>query len=242
MLAQVHSFVLQGIEPIACEVEVDVGEAGMPKTTIVGLPDAAVKESIERVRSAIVNSGYPFPLTRLTVNLAPADIRKEGPSFDLPMAVGLLLTEKMVRSTKHKRLLFAGELALDGRLRPITGAINLALLCRRLELDGIIIPADNAAEASAVQGVNVYPLETLASVVGFLNDEVEIEPYASVDAQAILQQQTPAVDFGDVRGQEPAKRALAIAAAGRHNVIMLGPAGTDRNSDSLHYVEQHLPG
>lgn len=228
MLAQVHSFVLQGIEPIACEVEVDVGESGLPKTTIVGLPDAAVKESIERVRSAVVNSGFPFPLTRLTINLAPADIRKEGPSFDLPMAVGLLLTEKMIRTSRHKRLLFAGELALDGRLRPISGAINLALLCRRLELDGIVIPADNAAEASAVEGVHVYPVETLASVASFLNEELEIEPFACVDADAILQQQIPAVDFGDVRGQEPAKRALAIAAAGRHNVIMLGPAGTGK--------------
>ena len=117
MLAQVHSFVLEGIEPIACEVEVDVADQGLPKTTIVGLPDAAVKESIERVRSAVINSGYPFPLTRLLVNLAPADIRKEGPSFDLPIAVGLLLARQAIRTQRHKRLLFAGELALDGRIR-----------------------------------------------------------------------------------------------------------------------------
>src|SRR5690606_890115 len=132
MLAQVHSFVLQGIEPAACEVEVDVAEEGLPKTTIVGLPDAAVKESIERVRAAIGNSGYPFPMARLTVSLAPGDIRKEGPIYDLPIALGLLLAERVVQTQRHRRLLFAGELALDGRLRPISGVINLALLCQRL--------------------------------------------------------------------------------------------------------------
>src|SRR5512141_764830 len=121
MLAQVHSFVLQGIDPIPCEVEVDVADRGLAKTTIVGLPDAAVKESIERVRSAIGNSGYPFPMTRMLVNLAPADIRKEGPIFDLPVAVGLLLAEQVIQTQKHRRLLFAGELALDGRLRPVNG-------------------------------------------------------------------------------------------------------------------------
>ena len=135
MLAQVHSFVLEGIEPTACEVEVDVTEATQLRTTIVGLPDAAVKESIERVQSAVANSGYPFPIARLLVNLAPADIRKEGPSFDLPIAVGLLLAERVIQTRRHKRLLFAGELALDGRLRPISGAISLALLGRRLNLD-----------------------------------------------------------------------------------------------------------
>ncbi len=131
MLAKVHSFVLAGIEPVGCEVEVDVAEQGLPKTTIVGLPDAAGKESIERVRSAVTNCGYPFPWSRLLVNLAPADIRKEGPSFDLPIAIGLLLAERVIRTTRHERLLLAGELALDGRLRPVAGAINLALLCRQ---------------------------------------------------------------------------------------------------------------
>lgn len=235
MLAQVHSFVLQGIEPLACEVEVDVGEyGGIPKTTIVGLPDAAVKESIERVRSAMVNSGYPFPLTRLTINLAPADIRKEGPSFDLPMAVGLLLTEKQIRTHKHRQLLFAGELALDGRLRPISGAINLALLARRMNMHGVVVPADNAAEAAAVGDINVYPVETLASVAAFLNEELEIEPVPTAGmtepdgVNAMLQHQTPAVDFADVRGQETAKRAMAIAAAGSHNLLMIGPAGTGK--------------
>jgi magnesium chelatase family protein len=228
MLAQVHSFVLQGIEPIACEVEVDVAEQGLPKTTIVGLPDAAVKESIERVRSAITNSGYPFPMARLLVNLAPADIRKEGPIFDLPIAVGLLLAGQVVQTPKHKRLLFAGELALDGRLRPISGVINLAILCKRLGMEGVVVPTDNADEAAAVHGIEVYPADSLATVVGFLNEQYEIEPLANGDLDRVLAQETAEIDFADVRGQESVKRALMIAAAGGHNVLMIGPAGTGK--------------
>lgn len=228
MLAQVHSFVLAGIDPIACEVEVDVAEAGLPKNTIVGLPDAAVKESIERVRAAVTNSGYPFPLARLLVNLAPADIRKEGPSFDLPIAVGLLIAGQVIRSQRHQRLLFAGELALDGRLRPISGAINLAILAAQLHMDGVILPVENAPEAAAVGGICVYPADSLASVVGFLNEQHEIEPHPDVDVDAILGTAAPEIDFADIRGQEGPKRAMTIAAAGAHNILMIGPAGAGK--------------
>ncbi len=228
MLAQVHSFVLQGITPMACEVEVDVADRGLAKTTIVGLPDTAVKESIERVRSAIVNSGYPFPLSRLLVNLAPADTRKEGPIFDLPIAVGLLLAEQVIQTPHHKRLLFAGELALDGRLRPVNGVINLAMLARASGMRGVIVPVDNASEAAAVGGIQVFGVDTLASVVGFLNDQFELKPHPEVDVDQVLLQHQPDVDFGDVRGQEVAKRALAIAAAGAHNVLLIGPAGVGK--------------
>lgn len=228
MLAQVHSFLCQGIDPLVCEVEVDIAEAGMPRETIVGLPDAAVKESIERVRSAIVNSGYPFPLARLLINLAPADIRKEGPVYDLPIAVGLLLAAQVIQTQRHRRLLFAGELALDGRLRPINGAINLSILAQRLKMDGIVVPTANADEAAAAGGVPVYPADSLASVVGFLNEQYEIEPHAEVDIDAILENTPPAIDFADVRGQEAAKRALMIAAAGAHHVLLLGPPGAGK--------------
>ncbi len=228
MLAQVHSFVLSGIDPLACEVEVDVADAGFPKTTIVGLPDVAVKESIERVRSAIINSGYPFPMSRLLVNLAPADIKKEGPIFDLPIAVGLLLAERVIQTQRHRRLLFAGELALDGRIRSVSGVVNLAILCKQLGLDGVVVPVENASEASAVGGIEVYPVDTLSSVVGFLNEQHEIEPLPEVDADAILENHHNGMDFADVRGQEAVKRAMLIAAAGGHNVLMIGPAGTGK--------------
>ena len=228
MLAQVHSFVLQGIEPTACEVEVDVADSGLPATTIVGLPDTAVKESIERVRSAITNSGYPFPMSRLLVNLAPADIKKEGPIFDLPIALGLLLTAQVIQTQRHKRLLFAGELALDGRVRPINGVINLAILARRSGMDGVVVPVDNAEEAAAVEGIEVYPADTLAGVVGFLNEQHEIEPLVRDPAQEPADDAHMPMDFADIRGQEAVKRCAAIAAAGNHNMLMIGPAGTGK--------------
>lgn len=228
MLSQVHSFVLQGIEAIACEIEVDVADRGLSKTTLVGLPDASVKESVERVRSATLNSGYPFPVSRLLVNLAPADVKKEGPVYDLPIAIGLLLANHTITTQNHRKLMFAGELALDGRLRPIKGAISMAMLARKMKLDGIIVPADNASEAAAVDGLEVYPADSLATVVAFLNNLRPIEPQPPLDADRELQDLTADIDFADVRGQEAVKRALTIAASGNHNVLMIGPAGTGK--------------
>jgi len=228
MLAQVHSFLLQGIDAIACEVEVDVVHDTIPKTFIVGLPDAAVKESIERVRSAVTNTGYPFALARTVINLAPADKRKEGPVYDLPIAVGILLSENVINTDRHKRLMFAGELALDGRVRPIAGIINLALLCKELGFEGVVVPVDNAHEAAAVDGIEVYPADSLASVVSFLNGQHEITPVATIDVDETLRNETPGIDFADIRGQEAVKRAMAVAAAGGHNIMMIGPAGTGK--------------
>ncbi len=228
MLAQVHSFVLQGIDPVACEVEVDVADRGLARTAIVGLPDIAVKESIERVRSAIINSGFAFPDARMLVNLAPADIPKQGPIFDLPIAVGLLLANGTIQTRKHKLMLFAGELALDGRIRPINGAINLAMLAQQIGAPGVVVPVANAAEAAAAGGIEVIPADTLASVVGYLNENHTIEPQPEADIDALLDHATPEIDFGDVRGQEGAKRAMTVAAAGAHNILMLGPAGTGK--------------
>ncbi len=227
MLAQVHSFVLQGIEAQACEIEVDLADRGIAKTTIVGLPDASVKESIERVRSAVINSGYRFPLSRMLINLAPADVRKEGPVYDLPIALGLLIGEQVIQTRDHRRLMFAGELALDGRLRPIRGALSMAMLARKMELDGVVLPADNASEAAAVD-INVYPADSLAAIVGMLNGEHQIELQPQVEADRQLATATASVDFAEVKGQEAVKRALVVAAAGGHNALMIGPPGTGK--------------
>ena len=228
MLAQVHSFVLQGIDALNCEVEVDVAPDQMPKTTTVGLPDAAVKESAERVRAAITNSGYPYPLARQLISLAPGDIRKEGPVYDLPIAVGMLLAGRIITTQRHKTLMFAGELALDGRVRPVSGIINLALLCRDRGFEGVVVPVENAHEAAAVDGIEVYPADSLTTVVSFLNEQHDIQPIATIDVENQLINALPPIDFADIRGQEAVKRAMTVAAAGGHNIAMIGPAGTGK--------------
>lgn len=235
VISRVHSFILQGIDAVACEIEADLSPVGLPKTTIVGLPDVAVKESSERVRTALFNSGYRFPQTRLTINLAPADLKKEGPVYDLPIAVSLLVADGTIESSagddscpRVEDFLIAGELALDGRVRSIRGAISLALLAKQVGVRGVIVPAENAAEAAAVDGIDVLPVSTLSEVVGLFNSQLRIGPHPTIDADALVAETTPAVDFGDVRGQEAAKRAITIAAAGGHNILMLGPAGTGK--------------
>ncbi len=233
MISRVHSFVLQGIDAIACEIEADLSPVGLPKTTVVGLPDIAVKESMERVRTALLNSGFRFPQTRITINLAPADINKQGPVYDLPFALALLRAEGGIQPSVGERprmddWLIAGELALDGRVRPIKGVISLAMLARQNKAKGVIVPLENAAEAAAVDGIVVLGVKTLGEVVGLFNGVTQIEPHQAIDADELIAQTKPAVDFADVRGQEAAKRAVLIAAAGNHNLLMLGPAGTGK--------------
>ena len=228
MLAKVHSFVLNGIDALACEVEVDAASVGLEKTMVVGLPQTAVKESIERIRSAIINSGYAHPTNHVIYNLAPADVKKEAPSLDLPMAIGVLRGTNFIQGELHKRFLLAGELALDGRLRKIKGALAMALLAKHKGLTGVILPAENAREAAVVEGIEVYPVTTLTQAVAFLNEQIPLEPYELDGQPYTASALSEALDFADVRGQEAVKRAITIASAGNHNLLLVGPPGTGK--------------
>ncbi len=233
MLARIHSYILKGIDAASCEVEVDFDPRGLEKQSVVGLPDAAVKESLERVQAAVVNTGYAYPVGRVLINLAPADVRKEGPVFDLPIAVGLLITQGIIKADPDQRpsprnALIAGELALDGRLRPIRGAIALAERAKRQGMNAVIVPAFNAPEAALVEDIDVFGCGTLAQVVGLLNGQLDLEPTPTPDIASLIKNTTAPIDFAQIKGQESVKRAMVIAAAGGHNIVMLGPAGTGK--------------
>lgn len=228
MLARLHSVTLEGIEGIICEVEVDVARGGLEKSIIVGLPDAAVKESIERVRSAIINCGYRHPKTQSLVNLAPADVKKMGPAFDLPIALGMLMGEGVLVGPSLKEHVVVGELALDGRVRPVNGVLSMAMTAAANGFSRMIVPLENAREAGVVQEIEVFGVGSLSQAVEFLSGRLLLDTTVT-DIDALFDVASHYdINFADVKGQESVKRALSIAAAGAHNIMMIGPPGAGK--------------